>query len=718
MKNINTTFRLTAVAAALVAAYGPAFAADDEISALTKPDSSISVGAGYWSNDRQQLGIYDGMRDDGTYGLVDFDIAKRDDASGTWYIFKGERLGLDSRKLEAEVQHQGNIGAFINYSRIPREHPLTIRSGLQGIGQDNLTISGAGANALPFRNVELSTYRDLVHVGFNKNLLKGVDLKVSYKNEEKNGSRHWGLGSAPYFLAEPIDSTTRQLDVTLEYSGERLQLAGGYAGSWYGNHSDLVVATINGAPQPGNTQTPNPTPLSLPLNNEAHQFFLNAGYSFTPSTRATLKASRSVATQDETIPSRDLAAPNNAFAGAPRSLDGEIVTSLVELGLTSRPTSNLTLSGSLRYHDVDDETPLAAFVDIPATPTAARVIVHNTPHSYKTNTGKLEAAYMLPQRFKLIGGVDIKQQDRSAPKFIDERFVPYAEEIDETTYRVQLRRSMSETVNGSIAFLHSVRDGSSRVLPHEPDTLLDSGIVYDAINPLHIADRTRNKWRLSLDWEPVEAFGMQFNVENARDDYGQEDDRPFGLQDGRATLVSVDARYTLSDSWQVTGWASHDVTRAKQLSGRWPRNTTTSVPDMRKDADLEDRGDSVGLGLRGTLSEKLRIGADLQWTRTQSSYDEDTTPARAATELPLQDIENRLTRVSMFAKYAIRKNADVQLDLVHERWKTDDWSWQFANGNSFAYGAGGANGVDGTVVSIKPKQVANFVGMRYIYKFQ
>ena len=708
MNNINTTFRLTAVAAALCSAYGSALADDDEMRLLTKPESSISVGAGYWSNDRQQQGIYDGMRDDGMYGLVDFDIAKRDDASGTWYIFKGERLGLDSRKLEAEVQHQGNIGAFINYSRIPREHPLTIRSGLQGIGQDNLTISGAGANALPFRNVELSTYRDLVHVGFNKNLLKGVDLKVSYKNEEKNGSRHWGLGSQPYFLAEPIDSTTRQLDVTLEYSGERLQLAGGYAGSWYGNHTDLVMATINGAPQPGTTGGPNPTPLSVPLNNEAHQFFLNAGYSFTPSTRATLKVSRSVATQDETIPSRDLAVPNDAFVGAPRNLDGEIVTSLMELGLSARPTKDLSLSGNLRYYDVDDDTPLVGLVGNNTTGVAT---VHNTPHSYETKSGKFEAAYMLPQRFKLIGGVDIKQQDRSAPKFIDERFVPYAEEIDETTYRVQLRRSMSETVNGSIAFLHSVRDGSSRVSPHDPE-------IFDAINPLHIADRTRNKWRLSLDWEPVEAFGMQLNVENSRDDYDKEDDRPFGLKDGRATLVSVDARYAVSDSWQVTGWASHDVTRAKQLSGRWPRNTTTPVPDMVKDADLEDQGDSIGLGLRGTLSEKLRIGADLQWTRTQSSYDEDTTPARAASELPLQDIENRLTRVSMFAKYAIRKNADVQLDLVHERWKTDDWSWQFANGTSFAYGGGGANGVDNTVVSIKPKQVANFIGMRYIYKFQ
>ena len=713
MNDITTTFRLTAVAAALFAAYGSAAADDEEMRQLTKPDSSVSVGAGYWSNDRLHEGTYDGMRHNGLYGLVDAEIVKRDDATGTWSIFRGERLGLDSRSFEAEVLQQGNAGAFLNYRRTPREHPLVINTGLQGIGHDTQVISGAGADALPFRKVELSTYRDLVHVGFNKNLVNGLDVKVSYKNEEKNGSRHWGLGSQAFFLTEPIDSTTRQFDVTLEYTGERLQLAGGYGGSWYANGNDLVMATVKGVTV-NTTSAPNPTPLSLPLDNEAHQIFLNAGYSFTPSTRATLKASRSVATQDETLPTLSLGAPNAPFIGAPENLDGEVVTSLVELGLTSRPTNDLSLSGSLRYYDVDDRTPLAGFVGNNATGEAT---VHNTPHSYTTNTAKAEAAYRLPQQFKLIAGVDVKQQDRSAPKFLEERFVPFNEEIDETTYRLQLRRSMSASLNGAVTFLHSERDGSARVLPHEAE-------IFDLINPLHISDRTRNKWRLTLDWAPVEAVGLQFNVEDAHDDYSREDGRPFGLDDGRATLVSIDARYTLNDKWQATAFASHDVTRAKQLAGRWERGT--GIFEMFKDADLEDRGDSVGLGLRGTLSEKLRIGADVQWTRTQSTYDEDTTlsglgglqatfPTSAGvTAARLPDIESRLTRVAMFARYAMRKNADVQLDLIHERWKTDDWSWSFANGSAFQYGTT----TDRTTVSIKPKEIANFVGVRYIYRFQ
>ncbi|HJV28573.1 MAG TPA: MtrB/PioB family decaheme-associated outer membrane protein [Aromatoleum sp.] len=714
MTHINSAFRLSALATALLAIYGPAAADDAEIRQLSEPDSSVSVGVGHWNDDRFQQGMYDGMRSRGFYGLIDADIRKRDEATGTWYTFEGERLGLDTRRFRGEVLQQGNIGASVSYSRIDRDSPLQINTGLQGIGHENQTISGTGANALPHRDVSLGVQRDLLQAGFYKNLMRDVDLKVSFKNEEKDGTRNWGMGSNPYFLVEPIDSTTRQLDVTVEYTGERLQLAGGYAGSWYGNHDSLVMATIKGQAQPGNVSTPNPTPLTLPLDNEAHQFFINAGYSFTPSTRATLKLQRSVATQDENLPTWNLAAPNNRFVDAPRSLDGKIVNSLVELGLTSRATSDLTLNGSLRYYDSDDRTPISGFVGSNTTHVAT---VHDTPFSYTTKTGKFEASYRLPERFKLIAGVDVKDQDRSVNKFIDERYIPYRERIDETTYRLQLRRSMSDTLNGSVTYLHSERDGSSYVPPQEAD-------IFNLINPLHLADRTRNKWRLSLDWAPVNAFNLQFNVEDAHDEYGHNDERPFGLRDGRATLVSVDARYALSDVWQLTGWASHDMTRARQLAGRWDR--TTLIFEMEKDAVLKDKGDSVGLGLRGGFGEKLKVGADVQWTRTRSFYDEETTlsglgglqavyPTSAGvTAVPLPDIENKLVRISMFAKYAVTKEADVRLDLIHEQWKTDDWTWSFADGSPFTYGTT----VDGTTVSIKPKETSNFIGMRYIVRFQ
>src|SRR3989304_9564380 len=108
-KKTKQTFKATALAAALLSVYGPALAEG--------PESSVSVGVGNWSNNRHQGGIFDGMRDDGGYLLLDADILKRDDATGTWLGLKLRNLGLDNREIRGEWQRQGDIGASIEYSR-------------------------------------------------------------------------------------------------------------------------------------------------------------------------------------------------------------------------------------------------------------------------------------------------------------------------------------------------------------------------------------------------------------------------------------------------------------------------------------------------------------------------------------------------------------------------------------------------------------------------
>ena len=57
------------------------------------------------------------------------------------------------------------------------------------------------------------------------------------------------------------------------------------------------------------------------------------------------------------------------------------------------------------------------------------------------------------------------------------------------------------------------------------------------------------------------------------------------------------------------------------------------------------------------------------------------------------------------------KKSGLRFDLIHERWKTDDWSWQFADGSPFVFN-------DGTMILTNPEQNSTFVGARYIYKFQ
>jgi predicted porin len=317
----------------------------------------------------------------------------------------------------------------------------------------------------------------------------------------------------------------------------------------------------------------------------------------------------------------------------------------------------------------------------------------------------------------LLGGLEHAKQDRKVPfgnlnvaGVDNQRYVPWRAEVDETTYRVQLRRALAETVNGSIAYLHSKRDGSEFTATNE--------LQSDQINPIHIADRDRDKVRLMLDWAATEALNLTFTGEAAQDDYGYSATRPYGLRDGEATLFSVDAVYSITDRWQLSAWYTRDNQKATQFG---QRAVNANVLAAEKEARLEDIGDTFGAGLRGTLLPRLKAGFDVLYSKNVNKYPETITPLAGGpllptvgtvSAVPLPEIENRLVRLKLFAGYALKKNSEVRVDYIHERWKTDDWSWMFANGTAFTYGTT----TDGTQVLQSQRQTADFVGVRYIYR--
>ncbi len=722
MRTIYPAFPLSALAVALMSIYGPAWSAEEEVdlAQITKPESSVSVGIGNWSNSRTQLGTFDAMRDNGGYITLDADIVKRNDETGTWNTLEVHNLGLEAPSLRVEHERQGNYGLSLEYSRIQRDTPYTVRTSLAGTGTTQV-ISGAGANALaPMRDLDLQIQRDLLTLGIAKTLMPGLNLNVTFKNEDKEGLRHWGRGGQPEFTVEPIDSNTRQLEVTLNYAAERWQLSGGYYGSWYDN-ANSMVDTIRNGDNPATLA--NHIYLSLPLDNQAHQTYVSGAYAFTPSTQGTFKVAYTHATQNEHLPTTDVA--GLSWAGAPTSLNGEVNTTLLQMGVTSRPMSGLSVVGNLRYYDVQDETPVARYVQTGAPGTTAS----NTPLSYTTTTGKLEATYGLGQGYSVIGGIDFSTQDRTVPEgrlvagIDQERYVPFRADLDETTYRLQLRRSLSETLNGSLAYLHSNRDGSdyAEAMHSEPG----EGILVTSIDPINISDRKRDKWRVLLDWSPSERAGVQFTFEDAKDQYGSH---TYGLRDGTAQLFSVDGNFVLNDKWRMSAWYTHDDTQAHQLG--WREGSAVNA-ELNKDDNLSDTGDSIGLGLEGKISAKLKIGADLQWTRNKSEISQTLTRnaisvntglavagttvyAAGTANAQLPEIDSTTTRLKLFAIYALRKNADLRFDLIHERWKTDDWTWTFADGTAFTYGTT----TDGTQIITDPKQSSTFLGARYIYKFQ
>ncbi|NSL55722.1 MtrB/PioB family decaheme-associated outer membrane protein [Uliginosibacterium aquaticum] len=720
MKAQPRMFRLSTVFLAAISTCGAASAEEsDAYTELTRPASTISAGAGYWSNARPHQGMYDGMRNKGAYGGLDFNLVQRDDEKGDWLLLRTTNLFLDTREMRVDYLRQGRGGGFFEYVRTPYDNPYTINTPLQGIGSNRVTM-GTTLGASPSREVELGTVRELFRLGGFRSLVPGLEFKVDFKNEDKTGTRMTGWGSAPQFSAETIDSTIRQLDTILQYTGGNLQISGGYAGSWYDNRNTQTLQTLSGVSGGTSASFASVTPLSQPLSNQAHQVFMNGGYGFGPTTRATFKLSYSQATQDERIPSYDLTSANAPYAYAPSHLDGKVFTTLAQLGLTSRPTSKLTLTGSLRYYDVNDQTPLAGYVGNSSTGVAS---VYNTPYSYTKNTGKLEANYRLPLSLSLTGGVDYSGQQRSTP-VAGTVYVPFRETLNEITYRTELRRSMGENIAGSLAYFYSERDGSNY-------SAADGTSPYsNQINPIHISDRKRNKWRAKLDWDALEQLTLQFRVDHISDDYPQGD-RFYGASSGSGQVYAVDASYAINDNWNLSSWYARDASGTK-ASGF--REASGGAANAVRETDLKERGDSFGFNLNARLAPKIDTSFGFDLFNNTSRFDQTLNLSGTGTTYPtgvsgpLPDVTSKLMRFKLISRYTLDRSSAIRFDLIYERWQSNDWSWTLADGSDFSYASGtqtctgcsttSPNLIDGTTITQKDKQTSAFIGIHYIYTFR
>ena len=696
-KQINTSFQMTALAAALALCYGPALAddTDAELTALTKPSSNVSVGLGGWSNDRNRSGMYDGMREAGGYLLIDADILSRDDATGTWLGLKARNLGLENFELKGEWLKQGDIGASIEYNRITSDSPYTINTGLQGLN----TTSQRVVNIVPGQGSsgELGTQRDRLQAQFLKHFGNELKFEASFRNEEKNGTRLYGRGGAAEFAVEPIDSVIRLLETTLSYNKDKLQLSGGYYGTSYSTENKLITTVGTATFR-----------LSQPLDNMSHELFMNGGYNFTPTTRGTFKVSYSLAKQDERLPTADV--PGLASPLAPVNLDGKLATTLAEIGITAKPLPKLSVLGNLRYRDFDDKTPVRQYV-FGATP------MFNTPFSYRNVIGKLEGTYRLDDGYSLLGGVEQNAQERTTPTAAGVIRVPFVTNLDTTSYRLQVRKAMSETVNGTLAYVNERRTGKNYFRSGEVEENL--------IHPLHIADRKRDKVRAMLDWAATEKLNLQFAAESSTDKYGNgPNGNPLGIQKGTGSFFSADANYQVQADWELNGWVSLDESKADETTycgGTLPAPVSCDEGTggtNRKFNSLMESGTSFGVGIKGKVSSRLKIGGNVEQFRSINKYIQTfTAGVSLPTGLaPTPDITNNMLKFKIFTEYAMQKNTDLRFDLIHEKYNTNDWTWNMltpAGTSTWAYGSV----TDGTSVNASPKQQSTFLGIRLKYKF-
>lgn len=712
MQNQQTACRVAAVAAAVAAAFSSgAFAQEvDDMTRLIKPESTVRFGIGSIDVDNARFGQYRGLQDSGVYGIADVDVLRRDDATGTWLKLHGRNLGLDSRELGLTYGPQGNWKVWLDYRELPRQSQYTINTGLQGVGSERLHVQSTGK-----RDIVPEVKREKLSAGFQKHLSDKWMARVGFSSEEKDGERLFGRGTsaapAPNrwfnFLTEPIDSTISQWEAILAYNGPRFQIQGGYHGSQYSNHNTRLDVTGGGTGL-NLAGAGTLSPIALPPSNDAHQFFIDGGYTFTPTTRASFKVSHTKATQNDAFIGNPPGVVNSASTGNSSGrarLGGHVDTTLGYVSLSSRPLPKLSLIASLRYEDRDDKTPVVRYIDTTATGNHDG---RNEVRDYRAEQGKFEANYQLPAGYRVVLAAEHERKERNTSAV---RVVSYRERTEEASWRAELRKTMSETLTGAIAYINSDRTGSDFAV----NRTFGGGAGRNLIAPIHLADRDREKVRLSLDWVPIESLNLQLIAEDSRDTYGTRAELGLGARKGDSQLYSLDATYHVTDAWTLTGWATHAANTARQATAvAAPEAISLNTAQINAlniwSAALVNTSDAVGLGTNMKVGSKLKVGADFEFSQDRAEY--RLARERGTMNLPaIPDIKYRTATFRLFGSYALQKNQGFRLDFVHDRRVIDDWTWE-----TWVYQANTA-GADGTTIRQDETQTTNFVGLSYYYKW-
>lgn len=660
---INNRIRVPAIAALAAVLGQPALAEEPSVEELTKPRSEIGVGLGAVGGEPRQTGMYTGMNEGGLYPLLNADIVNRDNDTGTWLRFLGRNIGLDNRSMRLEYERQGSWNSFIDYSQTPKFNPLIITGRTKGIG------SGTNWVTSDRQELDLHTERYNGKVGFGTKFGDGFEAKASYRQEHKTGARQWN-GISNVFLAEPIDYKLEEVDGTLAYADKRLQIQANYLGSFFRNDFEALNGSGDGH------ATDNSTAYALPPDNQAHKVDLSGGYNFTPVTRATFKLAYWEALQNENFFQPSL-------INGRTSLDGDVVNTLAQLGLSTKPLQALSVNVKLRWQDRDDQTPRLPYIAPGGSASG-----FNSVQSRTTNSGDLELAYQLPDDYKLIASAGYEKWQRNHPS---QRSVGYRRETEEGTYRLELRRAMTEDLTGSVAAVHAERTGSE-YLYASTNNVVDS---------IHWASRQRDKGRISVDWSPTDKLSTQALAEYGKDTYPG---RKLGPQEGHYGFASLDTTYKLDKEWDITAYGSYEDTRIRQQTRQ--AQVSSGVNPQDWEATLRSFGSAVGVGLRGKPRDDFKIGVNIQQTWDTTQQDQRSLDNLFVPTIP--DIDYRQFKLSAFIDHEYVKDSGIRLDYQFTHIDANDWTWK-----NWAYTDNG----DFTTVSIPEQQDVHFVGLTYYHRW-
>ena len=715
-------------------------AAVDEAAALTHPTNSVELGVTSVSRNSAKFGEYNGLDENGAYGIANINLRggngyEQGDNNTRWQI-KGVDLGTTSREIGAEISSQGQWDVGVKFDELKHNITDSYQTPQQGkMGGNTFTLPSDfgyinSATGQPSANTLNATQLGYLHtekVGTSRNntsltagyvLSPELSFKLDFNHLNQTGAKLIGVATqggltlgtstgraeAVNIMMNPTNYTTDNINLALNWVGDKGHLTGGYYGSFFRDAYNSFTSQNNlatGAPGAGSGSF-NTNTMSTAPDNQFHQLNLSGGYTLTPSTKVAGGLSYGRNYQNDIYSSAVMQA-----GGLPQSrLDGLVVNTHADFKLTNQTSKDLMLGAGLKYNERDNRTNSNTykFVNIAAGNDTAT----STPMSNRKTELGLSADYRLTNNQKINVAYEHDWFKRWCDSYLTNGNNPGGaecavspsnrEDILGLTYKLV----PSENVKLNVGYKYADRNSKfnhSAVTPL--GVTVGSGIINGAdlsgFIPAFEASRIQNMLKAGADWQVTDKVSLGFNTNYSRDSYNES---PLGVRDGHSAAINLDAAYNFSEKGTVSTYLSWQ-NRERNLRSAEAGNNASSVTTLTLlsavpitgiwNNRLTDDSKSIGLvaNQNGLLGGKLDVDADLSYsidstgysTKLRTNYKACATAA-TLTCVDLPDIKNQLIALKLSGNYQVDKHGKVGLGYIYQHLMSDDY---FYNGYQYGF---------------------------------
>lgn len=605
-----------------------------------------------------------------------------DNPDENYYIeFRTEDSFQDDQRYLLRLGRYGKYEVELEWDELPHVLSNTGKSLFVSQGNGELAIADDLRRALqenPLQLAEILTQarpdrlrfgRDTGRFSFRYTPTPAWDMRVGYTVRSDDGRRPFG--TAFFFTnivetPQPIDYLTHEITASVEYAKTNWSLRLAYGGSLFVNDIKTLVWD-NPFRFDDAVFGPSRGRLTLSPDNQAHTVSLSGALTLPWRSRLAATLSYGWMLQNDNFLPFTINSAISQPALPARSLHGERNPFLMNLTLTSRPLSKLSVTARYRFYDLHNGGRSFLFSDYVVTDFAlAEVSRRNLLYAYSTQKTGLEATYRLTSWGALKLGWEWAKWHR---KFREVR------NSDEHQLTPSFHLTPTDWLLLRASYTHSQRDAHS-YNPLSPEDSFPGGEALEnarliALRKFDEATRTRNQIEFLAQFTPVNSLSFTSSFRLGHDDFTRS---TFGLLRDTYLSPAVDIVYTPFPRLSVFGNYTWELYDYRQRSRERPVAGVAVIDDPANNwiATGRDSIHTIGAGMTWTIVPK-RLEFSLDYT-ISDAFSRMETGGANPTAVDFPNVKNRFQQLEAIFRYHLRENVTVRLGYRFERYAETDFA--------------------------------------------